>query len=573
MNALMTTGARDIPRPRTTETRRNLPRLNAATRHLCAGVYLDAAFRDRILRDVFNDNKRRPAPAYGFDPIPVLHHAWRSWCLDLFQHLVISTTMITIVVWRPLIAVFVGSLTLVWWSGRQFSGLLRARWRYLLDRSGRMYGADLHRHSRFIARILAVGLLFLGATIAILATSHHTGRWLVQGNIIEASAAILTPLLANAAIAAARQLMLDAVFEETARDPAARLQPRLEVLDAYRAHAYTIYGGYRPFIGSGRRVRAWSFVQRLVPPEKVLAKLGHDTDRYTEYRTPPFRTGQLVEYLHEQIQALREESDPEVRLPGLRVADHVFIEGTAAPRFVPAFASDEATATAHVMANPTDAARHYLACHIESWEGEVFTSVFVHVSLQGRTLYLEFSTYALTPTCRAFHVIDSIGETGRAARLRAALSSVKRTPQLLFAPAKMVAALRVLLGSIRSSRDLTLEARRGVNIGARFSPREEAVWRPEQRNEDPDERADDAPDIDYFQLGDINKHSQIIERRLLATVADFLQTNNVDTSEFWQRATTILNNGVISTGSNNTIVNGSTVGAGATFTNSGSPQN
>lgn len=34
-----------------------------ATRHLCAGVYLDRPFRDLIIRQIHNDSRRRVAPS------------------------------------------------------------------------------------------------------------------------------------------------------------------------------------------------------------------------------------------------------------------------------------------------------------------------------------------------------------------------------------------------------------------------------------------------------------------------------------------------------------------------------
>ncbi len=54
-----------------------------ATRHLCAGVYLDRAFRNLVIRKVHNVPRRRAAPSYGFDLVPVVRHAWRSWWLDI----------------------------------------------------------------------------------------------------------------------------------------------------------------------------------------------------------------------------------------------------------------------------------------------------------------------------------------------------------------------------------------------------------------------------------------------------------------------------------------------------------
>jgi hypothetical protein len=571
--AVATLGRPETSTPPTSRESWEPPRLNDATRHLCAGVYVDPGFRDHLLRDVYNDTKRRFAPCYGFDPIPVLRHAWRSWRLDTAQHLIVTILLGAMLVWRPLVGFLVASVALVWWAGGQLTGLVAARWRHLVDRQARIYASNLDKQTRIFAGLLTAGLASIGATIAILAVDGPADSF-TRGTLIDALALVLAPIAVAAMFAGLRQYALDRVFDEPARPPGQRLSGRLAILDAYLTHGFTIYGGHRPFIGSGTRVRGWSFVQRLVPPKSVLAQLDPGADSegpIPEYRTPPFRTGQLVTHLYDQIRSLRDEPDPELSLPGLRVADHVFIEGTHAPRFLDEFRADEAGATERVMATPTDAARHYLACHIESWGGEVLTSVFVHVSLQGRTLYLEFSTYALPPTCREFQRIDSIGETGVGARWRAARSSVRRTPQLLRSPLQLITATRLLFGARRAGRDRTLQARRGVNTGARFSLREEAVWRPDQRDADPEDRTQRLPDIDYFQLGDINKHSQIIERRLLTATADFLKLKKVDTSEFMRRADTILNNGIISTGANATNVQDSTIGDHANFTNTGTP--
>jgi hypothetical protein len=54
----------------------------AATRHLCAGAYLDREFRDMVLAEVRHDASRRVSPSYGFDIIPVVQHAWRAWWLE-----------------------------------------------------------------------------------------------------------------------------------------------------------------------------------------------------------------------------------------------------------------------------------------------------------------------------------------------------------------------------------------------------------------------------------------------------------------------------------------------------------
>lgn len=54
----------------------------AATRHLCAGAFLDREFRELLLLQVRHNAARRVSPSYGFDLVPVASQAWRSWWLE-----------------------------------------------------------------------------------------------------------------------------------------------------------------------------------------------------------------------------------------------------------------------------------------------------------------------------------------------------------------------------------------------------------------------------------------------------------------------------------------------------------
>jgi hypothetical protein len=53
-----------------------------STRYRRAGVYVDKSFRGVVIGKVHNNSQRRVAPSYGVDLVPVVRHAWRSWCLD-----------------------------------------------------------------------------------------------------------------------------------------------------------------------------------------------------------------------------------------------------------------------------------------------------------------------------------------------------------------------------------------------------------------------------------------------------------------------------------------------------------
>jgi hypothetical protein len=68
---------------------------SAATRHLCAGVYVDRSFRDLVIRTVHHNSQRRAVPSYGFDLMPVVRHAWGSGFLDTGLQLAIVGCLVS----------------------------------------------------------------------------------------------------------------------------------------------------------------------------------------------------------------------------------------------------------------------------------------------------------------------------------------------------------------------------------------------------------------------------------------------------------------------------------------------
>ena len=104
------------------------------------------------------------------------------------------------------------------------------------------------------------------------------------------------------------------------------------------------------------------------------------------------------------------DTHSETRLPGLIVAHRVFIDGTYVNN-VPGALSDPPPQAVvdDIMANPREEARYHIESQVIAWGGELVTTVFVHISLQGQTLYVDFSTYALFPMPLRFRVIDEVG--------------------------------------------------------------------------------------------------------------------------------------------------------------------
>jgi hypothetical protein len=115
----------------------------------------------------------------------------------------------------------------------------------------------------------------------------------------------------------------------------------------------------------------------------------------------------------------------------------------------------------------------------------------------------------------------------------------------------------------RSSDDDYDTRCRGVDIGARISARELGA----ALDVDDEERRPAKPMITYFQNRDVLKYAKVIERRLLASVLDFLEDRGIDVAEYRQRMVAILNVGAINYGAGSVTVSGSAIGEGAAVHN------
>jgi hypothetical protein len=371
--------------------------------------------------------------------------------------------------------------------------------------------------------------------------------------LIPTTAAILSmQTLAVAVVATVQHLSIRALRQEAAA-PTAPPGARLRTVARQQAEPITIYSRFRPFIGSGFEVRTWSFVQRLIEVRT------NDRGPEREWDEPPFRTVDIVRHLDEQISSLAHDGvDLELRLPGLTVTDHIFVAGTKTADLPEEIATADPT---DAMADPTGHARHYLACQIESWDGEIVTTVYVHASIQGKMLYLEFSTWALPPTRRDFHVMDQPGGVGLVAYGGRLARVVGALPQRLGSalPRLVGHAWHLLWSPFRPADDYDTRCR-GVDIGARVSARELGAG----IDLDDEDRPTNDATIMYFQHRDVLKYAKVIERRLLASVLDFLEYHHVDVSEYRQRMISILNVGAINYGSGSVTVTDTAIGEGAT---------
>ncbi|GAA1376629.1 hypothetical protein [Catellatospora chokoriensis] len=566
---------RRVPRQRSTPTRARrtdaeIRDYRAATRHLCSGMYLDADFRRRVLHEVHNDNRRRVAPSFGFRLTPVLVHGWRAWRIDLCLHLAVCALTLVALWWAPLSAALLIGLLGAWRTTQALYDVTRQLYTYFVQRKTEYELRQVQYRFKALGLLMAgcLTLSSLGLLGLALQPTGEAHEWPLRGDLLD-TALFAAALVASVSLAAAcRQRALNRLRDEDAVNLEPRSTRQRTIADQ-ESHTFTIYSGFDPFIGSGQRIhrRSWSFAQPLLVAEEPAALLHPSMAKEREFPVPPFRTHELVEYLHERLRTLADEADPEIRLPGLVVDDRIMLKGTFVNTYREILESPTLKATRQIMADPSDAARHHLACQVDSWGGEVVTTVFVHISLQGKTLYIEFSTYALTPTKSAYQSIDVIGATGPGAVRRAVGRDLAQLPKVLGRTGQLAGELRLGARARQARTDRTAKPRRGSDIGARFSTREDASQQPHERDEPAPVETD--ADTNYFQLADIHKHAQVIERRLLSSMTHFLKLKGVDTSEFRQRATAILNNGVINHGTMS--MTATAVGQNATVTTAPAP--
>jgi hypothetical protein len=94
-------------------------RTGEATRHLCAGMYLEREFRNTVIRQVHNHPHHGVAPSYGFDLVPVVMHAWRAWTLEVAQDACVLSVLVIGYVSNPPVAITAASGIGLWHLGRQ----------------------------------------------------------------------------------------------------------------------------------------------------------------------------------------------------------------------------------------------------------------------------------------------------------------------------------------------------------------------------------------------------------------------------------------------------------------------
>jgi len=573
----------------------------SATRHLSAGAYIDPEFCLDALHQIYHQPSRMVAPSYGFDLVTVLGHCLRArYAMVVRDALIVSLLLsAALISWLAVVVILVILLCLH--GAVVFGQVVQDLLRYLRDeqrlrdellfqqdghiadprpassglwrrrRRSRgtagqwLLGLVLHAFGRaadvalayltFLGLLTGLGLALLAASLALRA---DIGIVWFGGPWETVAALLLATLLVPAGYRVWNQLQLRNLSPEQVPVPPLTSQ-RLTEIDRQLRGNTVVYSGFQPFVGSGDIIRRWDFAQRLVraepnAPERPGSSEPEDTsttatrheagwEQRREFDKPPFTAQALSEHVRKDLAALADALEPEQRLPGLKVEDKIFVAGTAISTLAPDTPEKEIK---EIISSPTAPQRHYLVCQVVSWKGELVTTVYVHIAVQGKALYVELQVTALLPCDERFRVIDQVSGTSTTKLVRDAMRAVLESPVVVAsAPASLFRACADALEMAFATPVASIKVKQGYDYGATVGLRELAA---------------SAVPEDHMQMQDIFKYSRVIERRVLAAILDFLEDNDVDVNEYRQRSLTILNAGAVAVGGGTVNVEGNAIG-------------
>jgi hypothetical protein len=542
----------------------HLPQDSAATRHLCVGAYLDETFQRASLREAYYQPTRVVAPSYGFRLAPVLWH-----CLRARQAAIVRDSLIVAILLLSFCTpgggpLLIAGALLQIYVVVALARLVRDTVNDVREGASINIGAVIVRAVKLLVGLFVLSMMWAFFWIVVVAASigdalsdFGSDDGSSTGDLLAVTTAItmlFTLLIISAPVVTNlwRQYQIEKLVPGTrAGDPPSSM--RFADIDKQQTNSNTVvYSGYRPFVGSGEVIDTWGFAQRLIRTPNGAAMLtgGAELEAERELDELPFSTQEIIQHVGDQMQALvanpghAPDPNPEQHFPGLTVTDCVVLAGTEVS-YLSTFTDQKSMA--QMIRYPTTPARHYLACRVVSWDGELVTTVYVHFALEGRSLYLELTTTALPPCDERYRVVDHLGGTGAVAYLRALGRGIAEAPRVVaLAPINLVRAIVDPLAARRFSSEgaagranRRAAVTRGYDYGAQVGVRELGAA-PITRN--------------HVQTQDVYKFKRIIERRVLASVLDFLESRGIDTTEYRQRALTVLNAGAVNLGNGSMTV-------------------
>ncbi|WP_344077137.1 hypothetical protein [Luedemannella helvata] len=293
-------------------------------------------------------------------------------------------------------------------------------------------------------------------------------------------------------------------------------------LDALNASNVVIFEGGNTFVALGRRLRdGWQMSLDATKPA---------TDSNGNKRTVlPFTPADL----HKAVTlAVRTAG-----VPGVEAHNRLFVashSADAVPGLLPnQFGRPAATVPSNAVRlgieKPRPDIRTYLCVEKTSWGGELVVNLYLRAAMVSGDLFIECHAFVLLPLRAELTTIDHM-PTGAAEMIfRSARDALGATS----APRRMWHEVKWERRAARRRRKDLAEAHRAIR-----------KHRPVSRGAGLSIRAAAANDerVFLFAYTDESMHLNALQRRVLNAIEDFLDQHGVDTADFHQKQTNIVNN-------------------------------
>ncbi|MGI0494901.1 hypothetical protein ACN4EG_24215 [Alkalinema pantanalense CENA528] len=289
-----------------------------------------------------------------------------------------------------------------------------------------------------------------------------------------------------------------------------------------------VYSGFSPFVGSGVDLGGWSFALDISKGKEEMGQ---------RLEAQPFDVEEIDQFMTHALEKLQ--------LPDLSIRSWLYVNGQEIrdnPQFLPDLlrrpvSQVDPSVMQQFLNFPTESIRHYRCIRVMGWQGELILSTFLRFIKIGDNLFTEVNYFLLTPLKPEYRRIDTLSSSPSLRhRLQtlggALLSSFFLWP---FAPFSLLLTLFNAINRQLSRGKIKRLIRENpvFDYGAMTSIREMASSNLYRQ---------------YFQKLDKEMYLKIIQKSILDGIIHFLDQHNINTEEFKERSSTILNNGVMVTG-------------------------
>jgi len=304
-----------------------------------------------------------------------------------------------------------------------------------------------------------------------------------------------------------------------------------------------VSSGFSPFAGAGHDVSGWSFALDIDKGKEEFGKI---------VQPQSFSVSELNDAIARNIQALKIDGltiEDKLCVNGQDIRDNRKILPDPIRRPVTMLTQDVLQS---IIRDPAPHMRHYQHIRVVNWEGELVVSAFLRVCKPGHNLFIEVNYCLVPPLSETYHAIDSLNPFLNWSEWLnlILLSGITAAFMAIFLP------FIVLQHTIspfhrwqeRSKAKRAVRENAAFNYGSLGSLRELASVSVYRR---------------YFQKLDKEMNMKILERQIFDTIIDFLDAKGIDTSDLKERQTTLLNNGLVVSGSGTIQAESLAVGAGS----------